>query len=200
MTMKLAEDEITIRIGRDTVVLRPTLRAALRLERRHGGFDHLLRAVADGNLGVMADLIRESATDRSDIPGILENVGEFALRGSMEPLTAPLLNHVFKLAGVDSDNTQDEAEPKTSTPRVSFAEHFAKLFAIATGWLGWTPEQAWSATPAEIIAAYHGRLDMLGAIFGTEMTDDGEPDGEAVKAGIAKLKAIAAIGGNIGVH
>jgi hypothetical protein len=55
--MRLAADETMIRLDHETVHLRPTLKAALRLERRHGGFDKLARAVADGSLTVIADVI-----------------------------------------------------------------------------------------------------------------------------------------------
>lgn len=48
--MQLAADEITITVGGERVHLRPTLRAAFRLERRHGGFDKIMKAILQGSL------------------------------------------------------------------------------------------------------------------------------------------------------
>lgn len=148
----------------------------------------------------MADVIRESSATRTDIPRTLESVGHYPLHEHIEALTAPLIDHVFRLAGADPDSPQHETRHEREDNRVRFSDYFERLFTIATGWLGWSPEQAWSATPAEIITAYNGRLDMLGAIFGTKTDDGADPDSEAVKSGIAKLKAIAAVGGNIGAR
>jgi hypothetical protein len=41
---------------------------------------------------------------------------------------------------------------------------------IATGWLGWSEEQALDADMNTIVLAYHGKTEMLKAIFGS--TDD----------------------------
>lgn len=35
------------------------------------------------------------------------------------------------------------------------------MFGIATGWLGWSPDQAWCATVPEIDAAVEGRIEWL---------------------------------------
>ena len=40
------------------------------------------------------------------------------------------------------------------------------------GWLGWAPEQAWNATPAEITEAYKGRRELLSAMFGSGSSND----------------------------
>jgi hypothetical protein len=60
---------------------------------------------------------------------------------------------------------------------MSFTEYHAKLFRLATGWLGWTPEAAYDATPTEITEAYKGRLELLSAVFGSG------DQGEDVEAG-----------------
>lgn len=56
--------------------------------------------------------------------------------------------------------------PKTGEP-MTFAEMFEALFDTATGFLGWTPEQAWSATPTEINRAYDTHMEKLKAIHGS---------------------------------
>lgn len=192
--MRLAEDEIEIRIAGEALHLRPSLRAAYRLERRHGGFEKLARAIADENVTVMADVLREGAYGYSNIPNLIEAFEGKPLRHGLEALTRPLLNFVFMLAGVDGTERADE----DASPRVTFAEHHERLFRIGTGWLGWSANDVWNATPAEIEAAYQGRLEMLRAIFGVETKDDpkaqlhAEPD----PSGIAKLKWLTAIGAN----
>ena len=37
---------------------------------------------------------------------------------------------------------------------------------MGTGWLGWTAEATLDTHLALIVEAYHGRVEMLGAIFG----------------------------------
>lgn len=157
--MRLA-DEITIEFEHEVIRLRASLRAAFRLERQHGGFDKIIHAIADGNLSVMADVVRESSN--TTLRGFLDCVGTLPLRDAISRMTEPLSAHVLALAGADgvSTNAQPGAE------RIPFSEYFPKLFRMATGWCGMSPSQAWEATPAEIAEAYKGRLELLGAMFG----------------------------------
>jgi hypothetical protein len=153
----------------ERITLRPTLRAALRLERRHGGFDRLVGAIADGNLAVLADVIRESAEGFTSLPDLLECISKGGLKRGLEAIQAPVLAHVFALAGYDEHHTVlNDENDQAKGQKITFADHHRKLFEIATGWLGWSPAQAWDSTPAEIMAAYNGRLDMLKAIFGSQ--------------------------------
>jgi hypothetical protein len=164
--MRLASDEITIDFGHEVIRLRASLRAAFRLDRRHCGFDKIIRAIVDGNLAVMADVVRESSD--SDL---LECIGSLPLRVAFERLTEPLCAHVLALAGADDEPS--EATP--STDRIPFPEYFTKLFQLATGWLGW------SATPDEITEAFKGKRDFLAATLGTGKATD-ETDDETSKA------------------
>jgi len=172
---RLADDEITIRVGYETIFLRPTLRAAFRLERRFEGFDNIIRGIADQNLTIMAAVIRETSERRSDLLDFLEHNEGMPLNVKVGALVEPLICAVLSLAGVDECDVHNEPD-KVEEARLSFAEHHARLFRMATGWLGWTPETAWSATPQEIVEAYQGRVDMLKAIFGTS----GEKDKGAI--------------------
>jgi hypothetical protein len=198
MTMRLAE-EITIRIGHEAISLRPSLRAAYRLERRHNGFGSILRAIADGNLGMMADVINESTEDNCDLVALLSDTNALPFGLKLDVICEPLLQHVMALAGFDDKAPQDTPQAQ----RITFAEYHAKLFQIATGWLGWTPADAWHATPAEIIEAHKGRLDMLKAIFGSgepdQVSDTSLPTPEQRRTGIATLQALARapVGGSI---
>lgn len=159
--MRLAVDDIQVRVGAATAHLRPSLRAAFRLERRFG-FPKLVAAINEGNLTVIADVIRETADDDSDIPGMLDALGDLPLRDGIAALSVPVLQVVLALSGADEEA---KAKPATGKP-VSFEEYHSRLYRIGAGWLGWTPETTWKATPAEIIEAYQGRADLLRSIFG----------------------------------
>lgn len=167
--MRLAEDEITIDLGHEVITLRASLRAAFRLERRHGGFDKIVRGIADGNFSIMADVIREGADPRSSFADFLDCIDALPLRFAIERISEPLIAFVMTLTGVESDN---KGEAKPDAKPISFAEYHTRLFKLATGWLGWTPADAWEATPAEITEAYQGRLDMLSAMFGSRKDDE----------------------------
>lgn len=156
--MRLADD-ITIVIAGEEIQLRPSLHHAIRLERREGSFQKLLRDIMDGSLTAACDVIR----DHTDLD-FLEN----RILDALPDLKAPLLQYVMQCAGVDGDDAPAKAskggKPAKSVP---FREYLQQQYKVATGWLGWSPETALDATPAEIQLAYEGRLDMLKAIFGS---------------------------------
>lgn len=165
--MQLAADT-TITVAHEVIRLRPTLRAAIILERRFGGLDKIINAIEAGNLSVMSTVIRESSAERTDLADLLDCGGSLSIKMAVEHLHAPLIRHVFALAGVDPD-----APAETSTgEKIPFSEMYARLFRIATGWLGWTPEQAYSATLAEIIEAKQGLNEKLKAIYGSGEKED----------------------------
>ena len=51
---------------------------------------------------------------------------------------------------------------------MSLEEYASGLVSIATGWLGWTFDEAMKADCLAIRIAYEGRADMFRAIFGGE--------------------------------
>jgi hypothetical protein len=167
--MQLAADEITIDLGHEAVRLRASLRAAFRLERRHDGFDKIVKGIADGNFSIMADVIRESADPRSAFAGLFDCIDKMPLRIALERISEPLFAHIMTLAGADGDTA---GEPKPDAERIPFAEYHTRLFRLATGWLGWTPADAWEATAAEITEAYKGRRELLSAMFGSGKSDE----------------------------
>jgi hypothetical protein len=159
--------DIVMQINRFDLALRPTLRAATLLEQSHG-FDKLLIDVANGNIGTMADIVRHA--NGADLLRLLACV---PLLDVMAALIDALSRYVLVLAGVDPDNIKPADD--TGGERMSYREFFAKLYRIATGWLGWSPETAWNATTHEILEAYKGHLEMLRAVHGS--TDpDAKPD------------------------
>ncbi len=158
--MRLAADEITVRVEGRTLYLRPSLRAAVRLERRYG-FPALYRGVAEGSVSVVTDVIRAGASDPA-----FELSAAVGLVATLRAVTVPLLDFVMMLNGLD-DESELGADREAAT--LTFAELYEDLFGKATGALGWTPEAAMNATPNEIRAAYAGRIafanDLLAAIF-----------------------------------
>jgi hypothetical protein len=167
--MRLADDEITIKLDHETIYLRPSLRAAFRLERRHGGFDKILRGIAEGNFSMMADVIREGADPRSSFADVLDDIDTLPMQVAIERITEPLAAYIMTLLSVETDTPN---EPKPDAKPIPFAEYHTRLFKLATGWLGWTPSDAWEATPAEIMEAHKGRLDLLSAMFGNRKDDN----------------------------
>lgn len=161
----LAEDEITITLGAESITLRPSLRAAMRIERKFGGFENVVGEIFAGNISAMATIVREGADRHTNVPDLLEEIGLSPLNLSLSMLTGPLLAFTYRLAGVDlSDPSQ--VEDKGTPSRVDWAIHHERLFQIGVGWLGLCPADVWEATPAELMAGYQGRLEMLRAVFG----------------------------------
>lgn len=190
--MRLASDPITIAVDGVSATLRPSLRAAYHLQRRHG-FPALITAVIEGDLSRIADMISFGSTDASALPAFLREIEQ---RGAMRvDLIRPAL-FAFIGALIGRDETDDAP---TSGKTITFEEHFTGLFEIGTGWLGWSPEATWNATPGEIIAAQRGLIAKLKAIHGSTDTDQRtapdmheEVSRDEVSAGIARLRATAA--------
>ncbi|MFD1942737.1 phage tail assembly chaperone [Paradevosia shaoguanensis] len=161
--MKLGADGIYVELAGEAYELRPSLRASMRLVRRHG-LTGLLAAVQGFNVTIIMDVLREAAISPKLL---LADIAAFGLGTVRNRLTGPLAEFVLAIAGIDPDDTAPAPSGKPIDPE----QAFAKLFGIATGWLGWSPEEAWNATPAEIIAARNGRVDLITdvmkAVFGT---------------------------------
>ncbi len=163
--MKLGADGIYVELAGEAYELRPSLRASMRLVRRHG-LPGLLAAVQGFNVTIIMDMLREASIKPSLLLAEIATLGLGTVRNR---LTGPLVEFVLAIAGIDPDETQP-TEHANNQP-VAPERVFAQLFGFATGWLGWPPEEAWNATPAEIIAARAGRTDLitdiLKAVFGT---------------------------------
>ncbi|MCO5159822.1 MAG: hypothetical protein M9939_01690 [Mesorhizobium sp.] len=161
---RLAPDPVVVHLDGDAVVLRPTLRAAYRLNRRDGGFPALSQGVLDGDMGALADVIEEGAGRPTAIADLLKDV---AINGveRLAELREPLLEYLAQLLGLDDAKPTDQPAD-TNAPTMSRTEYLERLFQIGTGNLGWTPADTWAASPAEIEAAFKGRCDLLRSIFG----------------------------------
>jgi len=154
--MMLGREAVEVRVGGELVVLRPSLRVALALHRRHGGFDRLARLIAEGHLTTMADVVGEFVPLVQPQWAIWE--------AGLDNLAPPLVRFTFLCAGLDPDNpVKEEKGEGESLPHDAY---LLRLFERATGWLGWSPEEAWNATPAEVEAACKGRAELLALMFG----------------------------------
>jgi hypothetical protein len=192
--MRLGDDIVEVTVGDnvDNHRLRPFLRAACLLEKRHGGFDKIIRAVADGDWRIISDVIVECSEPRLTHAGIVRAIAGIPLKRVIPPLIEPVLSCVFAMAGVDPDNPKQDWEGE----RITFQQYHAKLYRLGTGWLGWTPQETWAATPAEIEEAFTGRMEFCRAIFGgADDKPDHVPDkpdqAKLDRAGLAKLKAMS---------
>jgi hypothetical protein len=202
--MRLASETITLKVGHELIVLRPSLRAAMRLNDRHGGFDKLASAIAEQNASAMAEVIRESAYGAPDLLQMLEeaNAGSPVL-ANLSALVAPLVRFVTALAGADEDEDHAKAVDHKPGKPMGFADYHVALYRLGTGRLGWTPDVTLNATPREIIEAYKGRTEflteLLQAVFGgkSEDADSFDPmNAERDNAGFAALKAATFSGQN----
>lgn len=151
----LGADGIYVELAGEAYELRPSLRACIRLVRLHG-LTSLLAALQDFNVTTIMDVLREAAIKPSLLLTEIAAVGLGTVRIR---LTGPLAEFVLAVAGIDPDEATP-SEPAPGKP-VDPERVFAQLFGIATGALGWTPEEAWIATPAEIIAAHNGQTAHL---------------------------------------
>lgn len=182
--MKLAEEIIIVLAG-EAVELRPSLRHAIRLERREGSFRQLITDINEGSLTAAFDIIAPHADDAA----LLEN----RIFDVLENIRPALLEYVVSCAGLDNaGQPSGEAEQKSGKeekPR-SFADYLQDLYRHATGWLGWTPEQALNATPAEITLAFEGHIQMLRAVHGAaepEKPKDTRPLNEKFRSMFAEI-------------
>jgi hypothetical protein len=165
--------EFTIQIGDEELILRPTLKAAWRLEKRHGSFDKILKGIAEQSATVFYDVIAEtSGLAPRVIFEFLERIRDVPLAYKLGALSGALVNVTLALAGVDESTMEESGEQPTSAESEGEKATPARLFEIATGWLGWSPADAWNATPFEIMTAYRGRVAMLKAIFGASEEND----------------------------
>lgn len=165
--MRLAAN-FALQLGSEVITLRPTLRAAFHLHQRYG-FPALYQAVADESFTAIMDLISATGSDVPVAP----------LRVILDA-REQLLEFVLVLRGVDTTNDKPQ-----SGEFISFDEYIADLYKIGAGHLGWSPDVVWNATPAEILAARDGRMDLLKdiltAVFGSKEQSTDANDVTSIK-------------------
>ncbi len=163
-------EEVTIAHGGNAVTLRPTLRAAITLEARYG-FPALFRALDDYNLTIVSDIILATCSPRKDAVDFL-----FVFTGRpLFPFFDAVREPLFQIAEMLMPAVDPKAK-RSSGAAMPWPDYYAELYRAATGWLGWTPDQAWNATPTEIDRAHSAHMERLIAINGTPADEDREPD------------------------
>jgi hypothetical protein len=193
-----AYEEVRIEHNGNVVMLRPTLRAATTLEERHG-FPALFRALDDLNYTIISEILTASAL-RQDAAAFLSGHPGRPLFPFFMAVRQPLAD----LVSMFMPAADPKAKPSTGGKPMPWAEVYSTLYDSATGWLGWTPETAWNATPTEITRAMSAHFDRL-VTTGVLVRDDKQPketdpeqaarnvadglDPEFDRAGLRALKA-----------
>lgn len=154
----------------------------------------LIQGVLADNVSMIADIIEFGATDNTALPALIREIEQQGVI-RLVVLKPMLVEFLAQLIGHDPDDEKDQKRPAGKP--ITFAEHFTELFEFATGWLHWTPETAWNASPAEIVAAQRGHFAQLRMIYGSteeqEETSDPfyQPTPDEIADGLARLKANA---------
>lgn len=183
-----AYEQVAISHGGNTVTLRPSLRAAATLEARFG-FPPMFRALEEGSFTIISEIILSVSSSRQDAAAFLAGIPGKPLSSFFIAVRAPLAELVLMLQPAPDP----QAKPATNPGKpVAWPDFYADLYEKATGWLGWTPEEAWDATPTEIDRAYSGHIAKLKAIHGSgeddkqpsEKTPDPEQAANNVAAGL----------------
>lgn len=198
--MRLAAQDILIRHGGDTVRLRPSLRAAVILETRYSLFP-VLTGIEQCSVEVIEAILDATAVDPIAARRLLiAKVDRHGVR-QLQHLWQPLFDLVCACYGVgeNPDEGYQQQRQEQAGKRVSMIEALATLYQIATGWLGWTPDAALSATSDQIIAAHKGFIAKRNALNGVaEETDEAGqydprnlPSDEEIADAKARLKHIA---------
>ncbi len=198
--MRLAEQDILIRHGGDIIRLRPSLRAAIILENRFS-----LMPVAHGIEQCSVEII-EAILDATAVDPIaarrllIAKVDQHGVR-QLQHLSHPLIELVAACYGIGEDAREgyQAQRQEQAGKRVSMIEALATLYQFATGWLGWTPDQALSATADQITEAHKGFVAKHRALNGApeEAEEAGQfdprnlPSDEEIAEAKARLKQLA---------
>jgi hypothetical protein len=175
--MHIGAQDIQVVYGDSAVYLRPSLRAAVQLERTQGGFPALLNRLQQFDTSTVQAIIRATATDPQAVDPLLGAFKGAPLRSIRDAVTAPAFVLITALmTPVAATKQQGEAAKAPSGKPVAWSDLYADLYQIATGWLGWPPATAWNATLTEITSAFDGHIAMLKAVHGSG-TDDTQTTG-----------------------
>lgn len=176
-----AFEQVTIAHGGNTVTLRPSLRAATTLEAGFG-FPAMFRALDEGSFTIISEIILAASSSAQDAAAFLAGIPGKPLSSFLEAVLAPIYQLVVMFIPATDKNAKPISNPGKP---VAWPDLYAGLYEKATGWLGWTPDAAWNATPTEIDRAYTGHIAKLKAIHGKEdKHTDPEQAARNVEAGL----------------
>ncbi len=177
MKPQFAYDAIALEYGGNAVFLRPSLRAAIHLERLHGGFPALLRKIEEFYTLTIWQVITAGAGRAATEP-LFAYVAAHPLKHFQNAAQAACIELVAAFFPASPET--DAERPSTATP-TPWADLFKELYGFATGWLHWTPETAWNATPQEITDAFTAHMAKLKAIHGEADQETTGPTAEQCK-------------------
>ena len=148
--------------------MRADLRALATIASKYHDFADLYGRIAAFDYAATLDLIAATCTDPDGLllPSDPDWVSHRALDEFFTLYTPQLLTFIERIAGADDAKSAEPSDPITLTELVE------RLFKIASGWLEWSPEDTWNATPAEILLARDGLIEKLKAIHGAADKDD----------------------------
>ena len=164
--MQRHASDIALAYGGNTVWLKPSLRAATHLEALHGGFPALLSKLHEFDTATIREIIRYAAPDRAAAQTLLKALSGASLHTVQQVTLAPAFALLQALMTPVSAKITGEASKAPVAKAVAWADLYADLYKLATGWLGWTPDTAWNATLSEILNAFDGHIDQLKAVHG----------------------------------
>ena len=159
----LACREFKLSHGGHVVRLRPSLQAAMRLERLHDGFPNLFRKVEEFDLQTIRAIIATAATNQNAADAFLEALDGAILHPFKRSAQGLVLGLCAAFFPPEPTRKDDNTKPAKAMP---WADAYADLYRIGTGWLGWTPAETWAATPTEIVQALEGKVAHLIAMNG----------------------------------
>lgn len=174
----------TVTVHGEPIRTRPTLRAVSVLHEQHDLANLAGRAMT-GQISAIMRMVEESAADLLSAERF-RRVANMPVAGWHTPeITAFLAGFVPAALCIDLDAVAEEPPcPIEPTP---YNRVLADLFSKATGWLGWSPEQAWNATPLEIVAAVNAHVEKLKLMAGTPSATDEDTSEELDVDGLAEL-------------
>lgn len=178
-----AYEQVSIAHGGNTVMLRPSLRAAATLEARHG-LPALVRALDDLNLTIISEILTATAHRQVAAAAFLDGHQGKPLLPFFTAVRQPLTNLISMFTPAPLEHLD---KPRTGKP-LPWADFYRDLYDVATGWLGWTPETAWNATPTEITRAHTAHIDrliMTGVLSRPDKANNTAPDPEQAARNVA---------------
>lgn len=175
---------ITVNVNGERIDTRPTLRAAHNLNQHHGDVGAVVMRSLNGQISALFDMVREGCADTLSAERF-ERAAALPLAGWHTPAVSEFASKFGPaLLCVDLDAVADEPpRPIEPTP---YNKVLVDLYAKATGWLGWSPEEAWNATPLEIVTAVNAHVEKLKLMAGAK-DDDEDTSEELDVAGLAEL-------------
>ncbi|MCD1634551.1 hypothetical protein K7H91_12285 [Martelella mediterranea] len=176
-----AYEQVTIAHGGSTVSLRPTLRAAATLEARYSR-PTMFKALDRQNLTIISEIILSASSSGQDAAAFLSRIVGKPLSPFFDAVRGPLSE---LLAMFDPEPDPKAKKTNGSGKPMTLQAFYKQLFDYATGWLEWTPDAAWSATPNEINRALNTYFAKLKTLNGVADEDERQPDPEQAERNIA---------------